>query len=41
MLANETVKLTSQEDIDAYHKLLDTLNDIDDVNKIYSNVDED
>ena len=38
MLPNEYVSLTEQEDIDAYHKLMDMLNDVDDVNKIYSNV---
>lgn len=37
MLPNEYVELTSQEDIDAYHKLMDMLNDVDDVNKVYTN----
>jgi YebC/PmpR family DNA-binding regulatory protein len=38
MLPNEYVELTNQEDIDAYHKLMDMLNDVEDVNKIYTNV---
>ena len=37
MLPNEYVTLTDQEDIDAYHKLMDMLNEVDDVNKIYTN----
>ncbi len=38
MLPNEYVELTEQEDIDAYHKLMDMLNEVDDVNKVYTNV---
>ena len=38
MLPNEYVELTDEEDINAYHKLLDLLNEVDDVNKIYTNV---
>ena len=38
LLPNETVTLTEQEDIDAYHKLMDMLDDCDDVNKVYTNV---
>lgn len=38
MLPNEYVTLTEQEDIDAYHKLMDLLDDVDDVNKVYTNV---
>ncbi len=38
MLPNEYVTLTEQEDIDAYHKLMDMLDDCDDVNKVYTNV---
>ena len=38
MLPNEYVELTEQEDIDAYHKLLDNLDEVDDVNKVYTNV---
>jgi len=38
MLPNEYVELTEQEDIDAYHKLMDMLNDVEDVNKVYTNV---
>ena len=38
MLPNEYVELTDPEDIESYHKLMDMLNDVDDVNKIYSNV---
>lgn len=41
MLPNEYVQLTEQEDIDAFHKLLDMLNDIEDVNKVYTNVEND
>ena len=38
MLPNEYVDLTDPEDIESYHKLLDMLNDVEDVNKVYSNV---
>ena len=38
MLPNEYVELTVDEDIEAYHKLMDMLNDVEDVNKVYSNV---
>jgi YebC/PmpR family DNA-binding regulatory protein len=38
LLPNEYVNLTTDEDINAYHKLIDTLNEVDDVNKIYTNV---
>ncbi len=38
MLPNEYVTLTSPEDIEAYHKLMDMLDDADDVNKVYTNV---
>ena len=37
MLPNEYVELTSEEDIESYHKLMDMLNDVEDVNKIYTN----
>lgn len=37
MVPNEYVTLTEQEDIDAYNKLMATFNDIDDVNKVYTN----
>ena len=37
MLPNEYVTLTEQEDIDSFNKLMDMLNDVDDVNKIYTN----
>ena len=37
-IPNEYVILTEQEDIDAYHKLMDMLNEVDDVDKVYSNV---
>ncbi len=37
MLPNEYVELTNPEDIEAFHKLMDMLNDVDDVNKIYTN----
>ena len=37
MLPNEYVDLTTEEDINAYHKLMDMLNEVDDVNKIYTN----
>ena len=37
MLPNEYVELTNSEDIEAFHKLMDMLNDVDDVNKIYTN----
>ena len=38
MLPNEYVELTEPEDIESYHKLMDMLNDVDDVNKVYTNV---
>lgn len=38
MLPNEYVTLNSQEEIDGFDKLMALLNDIDDVNKIYTNV---
>jgi YebC/PmpR family DNA-binding regulatory protein len=38
MLPNEYVDLTDEEDIESYHKLMDMLNDVEDVNKIYTNV---
>ena len=38
MLPNEYVELTEPEDIASYHKLMDMLNDVDDVNKVYTNV---
>ncbi len=38
MLPNEYVTLTDPEDIEAYHKLMDMLNDVEDVNKVYTNV---
>jgi YebC/PmpR family DNA-binding regulatory protein len=38
LLPNEYVTLTEKEDIDAYHKLLDLLDDSDDVNNVYTNV---
>lgn len=37
MVPNEYVDLTDPEDIESFNKLIDTLNDIDDVNKIYHN----
>lgn len=37
MLPNEYVTLTDPEDIEAFHKLVDMLNEADDVNKIYHN----
>lgn len=37
MLPNEYVELTDEEDIEAYHKLMDMLNDVEDVNKVYTN----
>lgn len=37
MLPNEYVELTSEEDIESYHKLMDMLNEVEDVNKIYTN----
>ncbi|MCH4223065.1 MAG: YebC/PmpR family DNA-binding transcriptional regulator [Solobacterium sp.] len=41
LLPNEYATLTSQEDKDAFKKLMDTLNEVDDVNKIYTNVKDD
>ena len=38
MLPNEYVELTDSEDIEGFHKLMDMLNEVDDVNKIYHNV---
>ena len=38
LLPDEYVTLTNQEDIDAYHKLIDLLDEADDVNKVYTNV---
>lgn len=38
MLPNEYVELTDPEDIESYHKLMDMLNDVEDVNKVYTNV---
>ncbi|MDO5109333.1 MAG: YebC/PmpR family DNA-binding transcriptional regulator [Erysipelotrichaceae bacterium] len=38
MLPNEYVELTDPEDIEAFHKLMDMLNEVDDVNKVYHNV---
>ena len=38
LLPDEYVTLTAQEDIDAYHKLMDLLDEVDDVNKVYTNV---
>lgn len=37
MLPNEYVELTNPEDIESFHKLMDMLNECDDVNKIYTN----
>ena len=37
MLPNEYVTLTDPEEIEAFHKLMDMLNEADDVNKIYHN----
>lgn len=37
MIPNEYVTLTDPEDIEAYHKLMDMLNNVDDVNKVYTN----
>lgn len=38
MIPNDYVTLTDKEEIAAFHKLMDMLNDSDDVNKIYHNV---
>ena len=38
MLPNEYVELTEAEDIEQYRRLMDLLNEVDDVNKIYTNV---
>ena len=38
LLPDEYVTLSAQEDIDAYHKLMDLLDEVDDVNKVYTNV---
>ncbi len=40
MLPNEYVTLDNDEDKEAFKKLMDMLNDCDDVNKIYTNVEE-
>lgn len=40
MLPNEYVTLTDPEDIESFQKLLAMLNDVDDVNKVYTNVQE-
>ncbi|MBP3891023.1 MAG: YebC/PmpR family DNA-binding transcriptional regulator, partial [Solobacterium sp.] len=37
MLPNETVTLTDPEDIEAFQKLINMLNEVDDVNKVYTN----
>ena len=37
MLPNEYVTLTDPEEIEAFHKLMDMLNEADDVNKVYHN----
>ena len=37
MLPNEYVDITDPEDIEAFNKLMDMLNDVEDVNKIYTN----
>ena len=37
MLPNEYATLTDPEEIEAFHKLMDMLNEADDVNKIYHN----
>ena len=37
MLPNEYVTLTDSEEIEAFHKLMDMLNEADDVNKVYHN----
>ncbi|MBR3349457.1 MAG: YebC/PmpR family DNA-binding transcriptional regulator [Solobacterium sp.] len=37
MLPNEYVDLTDPEDIEAFNKLMDMLNEVEDVNKIYTN----
>lgn len=38
MLPNEYVELTDPEEIEAFQRLMDLLNEVDDVNKIYTNV---
>lgn len=38
MIPNDYVTLTDKDEIAAFHKLMDMLNDSDDVNKIYHNV---
>jgi len=38
-LPRETLQLTGEEDIAMFHKLLDTLNDLDDVQNIYHDVE--
>lgn len=38
MIPNEYVTLTEKEDIDAFNKLMNMLNEAEDVNKIYHNV---
>ena len=37
MLPNEYVTLTDPEDIEAFNKLINMLNEVDDVNKVYTN----
>ncbi|MBR2067578.1 MAG: YebC/PmpR family DNA-binding transcriptional regulator [Solobacterium sp.] len=38
MLPNEYVELTNPEDIEVFQRLMELLNEVDDVNKIYHNV---
>ena len=38
MLPNEYVTLSDPEEVEAYNKLMNMLNDADDVNKVYTNV---
>ena len=38
MLPNEYVTLSDPEEVEAYNKLMTMLNDVDDVNKVYTNV---
>ena len=37
MLPNEYVELSDPEDIEGFHKLMDMLNEVEDVNKVYTN----
>ena len=39
MLPNEYVTLSDAEEVEAYNKLMNMLNDVDDVNKVYTNVE--